>query len=208
MLASDVLAWCSRFSANTVNVEVVKNFVFSLVSIVTLGATPSLAQELTRERPNAVVADLGMHVVNIGYQRTLNRRVALQASAGLYAPWTVNSNVFGLAGGDHDPPGDVIGAVLRGRAFVFLVGAAPGGLWVSPFAQAGVVTATVAGRAQLGPTWAVGVSAGYTFVIARRVLIALGLGAQYHVAAPAGSAVFPGFARFSPTVDINVGYAF
>lgn len=42
---------------------------------------------------------------------------------------------LGLAGADHDPPGDVIGAVLRGRAFVFLVGAAPGGLSVSPFAR-------------------------------------------------------------------------
>lgn len=159
------------------------------------------------ERPGAIVADLGLHVVAAGYQRALSPRLALQASAGLYGPWTVNNNVLGNGGGDHDPPGDVLGAMLRARAFVFLWGDAPGGLWLSPFAQVGLVTATVRGEAALGPAWAAGASVGYTVRLGSRWLLALGLGAQYHVAAPGGGASFPGFARVSPTVDINVGYA-
>lgn len=167
-------------------------------------APPASAQV---ERPGALVADLGLHVVAVGYQRTLSPRLALQASTGLYGPWTVNDNVLGNGGGDHDPPGDVIGAMLRARAFVFILGDAPGGLWLSPFAQVGLVTATVRGEAALGPAWAAGASVGYTFRLGPRWLLALGLGAQYHVAAPGGGASFPGFARVSPTVDINVGYA-
>lgn len=159
-------------------------------------------------RPNAVVADLGMHVINVGYQRTLGCLVTVQASAGLYSPWTVNSNVLGLAGGDHDPPGDVIGFVLRGRAFVHPFGTAPGGFWVSPFAQAGAVVATRGGASLAGPALAAGLSVGWTWLPGERWLIGLGLGAQYHTASFDGSAAFPGFARLSPTVDINVGFRF
>jgi hypothetical protein len=148
-------------------------------------------------RPNAVVADLGLHVVNAGYQRTLGCYVSVQASAGLYGPWVVNNNVLGLAGADHDPPGDVIGAVLRVRAFVHPFGHAPTGLWVSPFAQGGLVTA-----------FAAGLSVGWTWRLGERWLLALGLGGQYHRVEIDGRADFPGFSRFAPTVDINVGYSF
>lgn len=157
-------------------------------------------------RPNAIVADLGMHVINAGFQRTLGCHVVAQGSVGLYVPWTVNTNALGLAGGDRDPPGDVAGAVLRGRAFFFPWGAAPTGLWVSPFAQGGPVWGTRGGVSRVGPALAAGLSLGGTFAVGARVLIALGLGAQYHVVTFEGDASPPGFARFSPTVDINVSF--
>jgi hypothetical protein len=160
------------------------------------------------ERPNAMVADLGLHVISAGYQRTLGCFVTVQASVGLYSPWMVNSNVLGLGGGDHDPPGDVLGFALRGRAFVHPFGTAPGGLWISPYAQAGLVGATRAGVALTGPALAAGLSVGWTWRLGARWLLALGVGAQYHTASFDGSAAFPGFARVAPTVDINVGYRF
>lgn len=158
------------------------------------------------EPPNAVVADLGLHVISAGYQRSLGCFVTVQSSVGLYGPWMVNNNVLG--GGDHDPPGDVIGFALRGRVFVHPLGTAPGGLWISPFAQAGLVTATRGGVALSGPALAAGLSLGWTFRLGARWLLALGVGAQYHTASFDGSAAFPGFARLAPTVDINVGYRF
>jgi len=161
------------------------------------------AQEV---RPNAAVADLGLHVVNAGYQRTLTCTMALQVSAGLYGPWTVNQNVVGLAGGDRDD--DVVGAVLRTRVFIHPGRRAPLGLWLSPFVQAGVVRATSAGQTLDGSAAAAGLSVGWTFRLARRWLLALGAGAQFHRVAFDGSTDRPGFARFGPTVDINVDYTF
>jgi hypothetical protein len=179
-----------------------------LAALASLLATRAAAAQDCVARPNAVVADLGLHVISLGYQRTRGCVVTVQASAGLYSPWTVNSNVLGLAGADHDPPGDVIGFALRARAFVHPFGTAPGGLWVSPFVQAGPVRATVGGVASGGLAAAAGLSVGWTWLLGERWLLGLGLGAQYHTASFDGSAAFPGFARFSPTVDINVAFRF
>jgi hypothetical protein len=155
-----------------------------------------------------VLLDLGLHVVNAGYQRAVGCYLVLQASAGLYAPWLVNNNVLGLAGGDHDPPGDVLGGVVRLRAFITPLGDAPGGLWLSPFAQVGAVRGSRAGGARPGVAFAAGLSVGWAWVIARRVLLAVGVGAQLHLAAFDGTFAFPGFLRAAPTLDLNVGYAF
>ncbi len=174
------------------------------LSVLFAGSAAS-AQPCAR-RPNALVADLGLHVINVGYQRTLGCFVTAQASAGLYSPWMVNSNVLGLAGGDHTPAGDVIGVVLRARAFVHPFGTAPGGFWVSPYVQAAVVGATRGGQSLTGPALAAGLSIGWTWLLGERWLLGLGLGAQYHTATFDGAATFPGFARFAPTVDINVGF--
>ncbi len=171
-----------------------------------LAAPSAQAQPSCGERPNALVADLGMHVVNVGYQRTLGCYLAAQASAGLYVPWNVNLNVLGL-GEEHDPPGDVAGFVARARVFVFPLGGAPAGLWVSPFAQGGVVRGTRGGETLTGAAFAAGLSVGWTWRLGARWLLGLGFGGQYHTASFEGSAAFPGFARFSPTVDINVAYA-
>jgi len=172
----------------------------------------ALAQPVPcNERPHALVADLGQHVVNLGYQRTLGCYVAVQASAGLYVPWIVNRNVFGQ-GDASQPNGDVFGTVVRARAFVFPLGTAPSGLWVSPFVQAGWVGASRRGEAGgdslSGHALAAGLTAGWTFRLGRRFLLGLGFGGQYHRAVFGGSTAFPGFGRFATTVDINVAYRF
>jgi len=159
-------------------------------------------------RPNAIVADLGMHVINLGYQRTLGCYVVAQSSAGLYGPWTVNSNVLGLGGGAQNPDGDVIGFVVRGRAFVFPLGHAPGGFWISPYVQAAPVTGTRNGKKLVGPAFASGLSIGWTFRLGERVLLGLGLGGQYHRTSFAHSTARPGFSLFGPTIDLNVGVRF
>jgi hypothetical protein len=160
------------------------------------------------ERPNALIADLGLHVVNVGYQRTLNCYASLQTSAGLYGPWTVNNDVAGLGGGDRVPPGDVLGFVVRVRSFVYPLGKAPGGLWLSPYAQAGAVRGTRGFEALPGLAIAAGASAGWAFLLGRRVILSLGLGVQYHQAWFGGTTAYPGFARLGPTLDINAGYRF
>jgi hypothetical protein len=49
---------------------------------------------------NIVLADLGLHVVGLGYQRTLTPNLAAQVSFNLWLPWTQNQNFLGLAGTD------------------------------------------------------------------------------------------------------------
>jgi hypothetical protein len=158
--------------------------------------------------PNAIVADVGLHVINLGYQRTLNCHLVVQSSAGLYGPWTVNSNVLGLGGGKQYPTGDVIGFAVRGRAFVFPFGHAPGGLWISPYLQGGPVVGTRANTKHVGPAFATGLSVGWTFQLGQRFLLGLGLGGQYHRVSFAGTTARPGFSLFGPTVDINVAFRF
>ena len=171
-----------------------------------LAATNATAE--CAERPNALIADLGLHVVNAGYQRSFGCHLAVQASAGIYRPWTVNYDVLGMGGGDDDPDGDVGGFVLRLRPFVYPLGSAPSGFWLSPFGQLGPVSATRGAQSVSGLAYAAGLSAGYTFLFGQRVLLAIGAGAQYHVARLDASTEHPGFARLAPTADLNLGYAF
>src|SRR5689334_16098928 len=115
------------------------------LALAALALAPRLAAaDPVAERANAVVADLGLHVVNVGYQRTVFRYLAAQVSAGLYGPWTVNKNVFYLANGERDE--DVLGLVVRARHFTFIQGTAPTGLWVSSYLQLARVTATIDGE--------------------------------------------------------------
>jgi hypothetical protein len=151
-------------------------------------------------RPDVLLADLGLHVINAGYQRTLGCGIVVQASAGLYSPWMVNNDVFGLGGGVER---EVIGAVLRARPFFFPLAAAPAGLWVSPFVQAGLVSA----GDQTGIAIAGGAAIGWTWWLGSRVLLGIGLGAQWHAVIVDGSTKVPGFTRLGPHGDINLGYA-
>ncbi len=179
-----------------------------LVALVSSWSGVARAQESECDRdPNAVVADLGLHVVNLGFQRALGCVLVVQASAGIYRPWTVNLDVLDM-GDDGDEDGDVGGFVFRARPFVFPLGDAPSGFWLSPFGQVGPVSATRGDEDVSGWTYAVGLSAGYTFALGERFLLALGAGAQYHVARLDGSSEFPGYARFAPTADLNVSYRF
>lgn len=165
-------------------------------------AIPGVAQ--AEELPaNIVLADLGLHVVSFGAQRTVYPWLAAQFSAGLYGPWTQTGHL--LEGGKVQDP-DIVGFALRGRVFVYPFGEAPTGLWLSPFGQFGVAGTMRGNESLTGPVAALGLSAGYAVLLARHLHIALGLGGQYHAAQFRGGA--PSFAGFYPTVDINVGYAF
>ncbi|MBA3541031.1 MAG: hypothetical protein H0T79_15580, partial [Deltaproteobacteria bacterium] len=104
-----------------------------LAAIVLVTAWASTAQA---EAPpeTVVLADLGLHVIGAGVQRTVAPRVAVQGALEFYSPWAQNLDVLGLR--DDDVDGDVRGAAIRVRVFGYL-GAAPTGWWLSPFAQAG-----------------------------------------------------------------------
>ena len=155
------------------------------------------------EPRNVVVADLGLHVIGVGYQRSVSSHLSLQLDADLYTPWTQNINLGGLSG-DADR-GNLTGFVLRGRLFVYPASEAPTGFWISPFAQAGLATETRDGIQQQGTVWAVGASVGWALLLKRHLHLALGLGVQYHASHfPFG----PGFGRFYPTLDAVIGWAF
>ncbi len=177
----------------------------ALVSIALSVPTSALAEgRRCDERPGALVADLGLHVVNVGYDRSLGCAVSVQVSAGLYVPWFVNEDLFGLGGGDAR---EVRGTVLRARLFLHPEDAGRPGFWVSPFVQGGVVMAPRGAERVTGVAVAVGMSAGYTWALSSRWLLSLGGGAQVHAALFDGRSAWPGFAGVAPHVDINVDYA-
>ena len=150
------------------------------------------------ERPrNVALADLGLHVIGVGYQRTLRPWVAVQASTGLYSPWT-----------EYDQPSDMLGVFLRARAFFHPLGGAPAGLWISPFAQYGLGSTRDGAERRLSGIWGVGGSLGWSLLLGQRVLVAVGGGVQYHAVEVLDVAGKPGFAKVGPTIDGNLGYAF
>ncbi|MFO0602012.1 MAG: DUF3575 domain-containing protein [Polyangiales bacterium] len=168
-------------------------------------AAPSLAaaDPACDPRPNAVVADLGLHVVAAGFDRALSCHVSVQASAGLYVPWVVNRDLFGQGGGVER---DLGGAMVRVRTFFLPAGEGRRGFWVSPFLQGGVVLAPRGDGRATGAAFSVGVGAGYTWALGARWLLSLGAGAQVHGALFDGSTAAPGFVGAGPHVDINVDY--
>jgi hypothetical protein len=185
-------------------------FVVALASVI-VPAHAALAEDGERclRYPNVILADLGLHVVNAGFQRNVDCHTAFQVSAGLYVPWTVNGNVLGLGGGDRPPDGvfDAAGAVIRGRVFVFPTGTAPTGFWISPFFQLAYLRGVSGSDDFGGFGQATGVSLGGTFRLGAHWLVALGAGAQFHIASFHGSTEKPGFALPGPTLDLNVGYS-
>jgi hypothetical protein len=154
-----------------------------------------------------VVADLGQHVVGIGYQRSLSPYLAAQIAASYYQPWTQNINFLGLSGDSHKG-GDLRGVIVRGRVFIHPFGHAPTGLWISPFVQAGIGWGLRDDERRAGPLSAAGVSVGYSGMITRSVLLGGGLGLQYHQARIPGGDTPPSFSRFYPQVEIQLGYVF
>lgn len=165
-----------------------------------LFAGPALAREADAPR-NAVIADLGLHVIGVGLQHTIGPRLAGQIALDLYDPWTQDRNFLGLSGKAHE--GDIIGGVARGRVFFFPGGDTPRGAWLSPFVQVGRAVDREPGG-ESGLVWASGLSAGYAWFFAERVPLALGGGLQYHASHIPGA----GFGRLYPTLDLVTGYAF
>jgi hypothetical protein len=186
-----------------------------LLAFVLLTAVPLDAEEhaepVTKSAPkNVLLADLGLHVVGVGVQRTVHPALALQLDVDVYTPWTQNIDFLGLSGTANK--GDVTGGVVRVRAVWFPAQSAPTGFWLSPFAQEGVVTATRDAKQVQGGAWAVGASAGYAWLLGGWCHIALGVGAQLHGALLPGDVTSasntpPSFARLYPTLDATLGYA-
>ncbi|CAN5924879.1 hypothetical protein BH11MYX4_BH11MYX4_48850 [soil metagenome] len=158
-------------------------------------------------RDEMIVADLGQHVVGVGYQRSVSPYLAAQVAASYYQPWTQNIDFLGLSG-EANKGGDLRGVIARARVFVHPFGAAPTGLWISPFVQAGVGWGLRNDERRAGPISAAGVSVGYSAMLTRSVLLGGGFGVQYHAARIAGGEGPPSFSRFYPQVDIQLGYVF
>jgi hypothetical protein len=154
-----------------------------------------------------LVADLGQHVVGVGYQRSTSRWVAAQVVAAYYQPWTQNIDFLGLSG-EENKGGDLHGVIGRVRVFFHPFGAAPTGLWISPFAQAGVGWGLRNDKRVAGPVSAAGASVGYSARLGTSVLLGGGLGFQYHAAKIPGGDGPPRFSRYYPQVDIQLGYLF
>lgn len=151
---------------------------------------------------NVVLADLGLHVVGAGYQRTVAPRLAISLTGGLYQPWTTTPNID-----------DVRGAYLRVRPYFFVTGAAPRGLWLSPFFQAGYVHGTREATQKPGSMLAAGLAVGYAFLLADHLHLSLGAGGQWHRVRVTGTATSPSsddpsFSKLGVHVDGTLGYAF
>ncbi len=146
---------------------------------------------------NAVALDLGLHVVGLGYQRTISPRLAFFGALDWYVPWTQTTSTL-----------DTMGAVVRLRPFLFLLQDAPRGLWVSPFMQAGFARADSGGEKRVGFAGAVGVSLGYALLLADRIYLSAGIGAQIHAVRIRGGDGGPSFVGPYVHADALVGYAF
>jgi hypothetical protein len=156
---------------------------------------------------HVLVADLGQHVVGVGYQRSLASWISAQLTVSYYQPWTQNIDFLGLSG-KANKGGDLRGALSRGRVFFYPFAAAPTGLWISPFAQAGIGWGLRNDERRAGPVWAAGASVGYSALLGKSVLLGGGLGLQYHAASIPGGDAPPSFSRLYPQVEIQLGYAF
>jgi hypothetical protein len=192
--------------------RVVSSAVFATTMLVLACSARHAAAEESRPSPpplprDMVVADLGQHVVGVGYQRSTSPWVAAQISGSYYQPWTQNIDFLGLSGAANKG-GDLRGFIVRGRVFFHPFGAAPTGLWISPFAQAGIGWGLRNGERRAGAVSAAGVSVGYSALLGDAVLLGGGLGVQYHAADIPGGDGPPRFSRYYPQVDINLGYLF
>lgn len=144
-----------------------------------------------------VLADLGLHVIGLGIQRTVTDRVALQAALDWYVPWA-----------ETGASTDIMGGVIRLRPVIHLTDDAPTGLWLSPFVQAGFVRGERDGGGRVGPAGALGASIGWATLIADHLHLSLGLGGQIHGATIPGGAGEPSWYGPFPHVDGTVGWAF
>ena len=174
----------------------------ALLALLVSAPTRARAAEAEATRPsagvpkNVVLDDLGLHVIALGYGRTLSDHVALSVSGGLYDPWTVTDKV-----------GDIRGAMLRVRPYFFFTNHAPRGVWISPFALGAVVRGTSQGEARTGGAFALGAAAGYAFLFGDVVHLSLGVGGQLHYAR-VGTDAPPSFYTAGIHVDGTVGFAF
>jgi hypothetical protein len=155
------------------------------------------------EHPNLIEADLGSGVVGVGYERTFAPAISGRFTLALNRPWYTKS-VFG----GHES--DVVGFGAELRPFLFPLGTAPQGLYVSPFARLVAIQAQDDLPEKVsGIGWTAGMTAGYGFLLAdERLLLRFGAGAQYWAFEIEDDAGTAGVKGVYPDVDIIVGYSF
>ena len=174
-----------------------------MISALALAATLFAAEpepkfELPQTVGQAIVADLGLHILGVAYHRSISERIIGSIGLALYVPWTFTQNTFGLSGTYRS---DLAGLVVRARAY-FLIWH---GLWFSPFIQGGAAKATEGGGTVFGGVAAAGGSIGYAATLWDHLLISGGLGVQLHAAWIGGGSP-PSFLGAWPAVDLVIGY--
>ncbi len=190
-----------------------QRWLFSLCCLAVTPSWPRLAHAGEGDSPppkplpqQLLVADLGQHVLGVGYQVSISRWIGAQVAVDYYQPWTQNINFLGLSG-DASKGGDLRGMIVRTRVFVHPFGAAPTGVWVSPFTQAGIGWGLRNDARVAGPVSAVGASIGYSVLFGESILLGGGFGLQYHAARIPGEGP-PRFSRYYPQLDIQLGHSF
>jgi hypothetical protein len=148
------------------------------------------------ERHGAIVADLGLTVIHLGYQHPIGQHLAVSLTAGVFGtyflPWfDLGDDVIGLGGG------------LRGTWFARTTGR---GFYVAPYVRAQRVSGKHDAMDGTGLGVSAGAFAGWAFGIGRKVDVQLGIGAQYihqYIDTPAGTET-----SSTPFIalDIVVGY--
>ena len=147
---------------------------------------------------NQVQADLGLAVVGVAYERTLNESVAVQIEGQIFGTW------FGPWFGKPNFKG--VGAQVRPS--FFLSGRAPHGAYIAPFFRADRVSAEADGITGRGTGWSLGTFVGYSFVLADRLDLRIGVGGQYmSYAVDAGKKKLE-FRTLFPALDLVAGFMF
>jgi hypothetical protein len=165
-----------------------------LAALLVLGAIPTVTPVA---HADAVVADLGLHVIGAGVHHALTPRQVLAVDLDFYGPWTTEQHQ-GLT------TSALMGAVVRVRPFLFRDAGATG-WWLSPFAQLGVGWGAYPDGRHAGAVWAVGAAIGHAWQLGPLTLL-VGLGAQYHHADVGAGP--PSFAGLWPHADAIVGWTF
>jgi hypothetical protein len=155
------------------------------------------------EHSNLIEADLGSGVLGVGYERRFAPAVSGRLTLALNRPWYTKT-VFG----GHES--DVVGFGAELRPFLFPLGTAPGGFYVSPFGRIVAIQAQDDLPEKVnGIGWTAGMTAGYGFLLADdRLLLRFGAGAQYWAFEIEDDAGTAGVKGIYPDVDIIVGYTF
>ncbi len=152
-----------------------------MLALILAAATPAAADDVdTKEcdpRPCAapvqrhaeIVADLGLSVIQAGYEHPIGRHFAVAVTAGVFGtyflPWfDLGDNVIGVGGG------------VRGTWFARETGH---GFYVAPYIRAHRVSGKHDGMDGTGPGFSAGAFAGWALGIGSKLDVRIGVGAQY-----------------------------
>lgn len=163
------------------------------------GEEPAAEEPAVAEPPlrrNALVADLSLGVVSVGFERALTPNVSLSLAVGLYGPWYETENVIGF------------GAEARGF-YSYPDERSRHRLYVSPGFRVAAVQTRESDPVRRGLAYSARLSVGWSATFSW-FLLRLGLGVQYHVANLDEPAIGQGddFDGVAPVADIYVGYVF